>query len=101
MGRSGRFGTKGLAITYVSSKDDSDILEQVQSRFEVEISELPDQIDVSTYSKTFPLLYLFFCFSSLDLLLSIIFLCLFLPLFSFFAAEDTLIQFVYMHFVCV
>jgi len=49
VGRSGRFGTKGLAITYVSSKDDSAILEQVQSRFEVEITELPDEIDVSTY----------------------------------------------------
>lgn len=49
VGRSGRFGTKGLAVTFVSSKDDSTILEQVQSRFEVEITELPDQIDVSTY----------------------------------------------------
>jgi len=49
VGRSGRFGTKGLAITYVSSKEDTEILESVQSRFEVEISELPDTIDVSTY----------------------------------------------------
>lgn len=49
VGRSGRFGTKGLAVTFVSSKEDSAILEQVQSRFEVEISELPDEIDVSTY----------------------------------------------------
>lgn len=49
VGRSGRFGTKGLAVTFVSSKEDSTILEQVQSRFEVEITELPDEIDVSTY----------------------------------------------------
>jgi ATP-dependent RNA helicase UAP56/SUB2 len=49
VGRSGRFGTKGLGITFVSSQADSGILEQVQSRFEVEITELPDQIDVSTY----------------------------------------------------
>jgi ATP-dependent RNA helicase UAP56/SUB2 len=49
VGRSGRFGTKGLSVTFVSSKDDSDVLEQVQSRFEVEITEMPDQIDVSTY----------------------------------------------------
>jgi superfamily II DNA/RNA helicase len=49
VGRSGRFGTKGLGISFVSSEEDSSILEQVQSRFEVEISELPDQIDVSTY----------------------------------------------------
>jgi len=49
VGRSGRFGTKGLAISFVSSKDDSKILEDVQSRFEVEIATLPDEIDVSTY----------------------------------------------------
>jgi len=49
VGRSGRFGTKGLGITFVSSKEDSGILEQVQSRFEVEIPELPDTINVSTY----------------------------------------------------
>jgi ATP-dependent RNA helicase UAP56/SUB2 len=49
VGRSGRFGTKGLAISFVSSKEDSGILEAVQSRFEVEIGELPSEIDVSTY----------------------------------------------------
>jgi ATP-dependent RNA helicase UAP56/SUB2 len=49
VGRSGRFGTKGLAITFVSSKEDSGILEQVQSRFEVEVGALPNEIDVSTY----------------------------------------------------
>ncbi len=49
VGRSGRFGTKGLAISFVSSKEDSAMLEQIQSRFEVEIGELPDEIDVSTY----------------------------------------------------
>lgn len=78
MGRAGRFGTKGLAITFVSSAGDSDVLNQVishfkllsflffcfffqlffhvdvrvyhfvfqvQSRFEVDIEELPEQID--------------------------------------------------------
>jgi len=49
VGRSGRFGTKGLAISFVSSDEDSKILNEVQSRFEVEISALPDEIDVSTY----------------------------------------------------
>lgn len=77
VGRAGRFGTKGLAITFVSSAADSDVLNdvrdlfffilfslilfhqwfkilvlwiQVQERFEVDIKELPEQIDTSTYS---------------------------------------------------
>jgi len=48
--RSGRFGTKGLAITFVSSKSDSLVLEQVQTRFEVEVGVLPNEIDRSTYT---------------------------------------------------
>jgi len=49
VGRSGRFGTKGLAITFVSTPEDSTTLEEIQSRFEVNITELPEQIDTSTY----------------------------------------------------
>ena len=47
--RAGRFGTKGLAISFVSSTTDSDVLNEVQSRFEVEITPLPDHLDVSLY----------------------------------------------------
>ncbi|KAJ1638117.1 HLA-B associated transcript 1 [Pavlovales sp. CCMP2436] len=49
VGRAGRFGTKGLAITFASSEDDAKVLEDVQARFEVSISPLPDAIDVSSY----------------------------------------------------
>merc|ERR1711865_420138 len=49
VGRAGRFGTKGLAISFISSKEDANILAEVQSRFEVDVSELPDQIDISSY----------------------------------------------------
>uniref|UniRef100_A0A7S2U3K7 RNA helicase n=2 Tax=Lotharella oceanica TaxID=641309 RepID=A0A7S2U3K7_9EUKA len=49
VGRSARFGTKGLAITFVSSQEDATILQDVQARFEVQVNELPDEIDVSTY----------------------------------------------------
>merc|ERR1712225_222092 len=49
VGRAGRFGTKGLAITFASSDDDAKILEDVQSRFEVSITTLPETIDVSSY----------------------------------------------------
>jgi superfamily II DNA/RNA helicase len=47
--RAGRFGTKGLAITFVSDENDVKILNQVQERFVVNITELPDEIDISTY----------------------------------------------------
>lgn len=47
--RAGRFGTKGLAITFVSSESDADILNKVQARFEVSITELPDTIETSSY----------------------------------------------------
>merc|ERR1719262_1713204 len=49
VGRAGRFGTKGLAITFISSDEDTQILNQVQSRFEVSVGDLPDQIDVTSY----------------------------------------------------
>ncbi|KAG8459437.1 hypothetical protein KFE25_013073 [Diacronema lutheri] len=49
VGRAGRFGTKGLAITFASSEEDAKVLEDVQARFEVSISPLPDTIDVSSY----------------------------------------------------
>lgn len=47
--RAGRFGTKGLAISFVATEEDEKVLESVQQRFEVKIEECPDKIDVSTY----------------------------------------------------
>mmetsp|Transcript_2492 Transcript_2492/g.7488 ORF Transcript_2492/g.7488 Transcript_2492/m.7488 type:complete len:215 (+) Transcript_2492:1627-2271(+) len=52
VGRAGRFGTKGLAITFVASETDSGVLNSVQERFDVDIKPLPDQIDASTYMST-------------------------------------------------
>jgi len=49
VGRAGRFGTKGLAITFVSSEDDTTVLNAVQQRFEVQITEAPSKIDPITY----------------------------------------------------
>jgi ATP-dependent RNA helicase UAP56/SUB2 len=49
VGRAGRFGTKGLAISFISSTEDQQILEDVQSRFEVKVEYLPSVIDKSTY----------------------------------------------------
>merc|ERR1711964_368989 len=49
VGRAGRFGTKGLAVTFIAGDEDTTVLNQVQSRFEVDIGDLPDQIDVTSY----------------------------------------------------
>jgi ATP-dependent RNA helicase UAP56/SUB2 len=45
-----------LAITYVADESDAAILNEVQKRFEVQITEMPDEIDVATYSKNFYLI---------------------------------------------
>lgn len=49
VGRAGRFGTKGLAISFVCTEDDTKIYEEVQNRFAVKIDEIPETIDVSKY----------------------------------------------------
>lgn len=49
--RAGRFGTKGLSISFVSTETDAKILNEVQERFEVEITELPKEVDVSSYTE--------------------------------------------------
>eukprot|EP01027_Heterolobosea_sp_BB2_P004869 GEZU01007490.1.p2 GENE.GEZU01007490.1~~GEZU01007490.1.p2 ORF type:complete len:181 (-),score=76.56 GEZU01007490.1:174-716(-) len=49
VGRAGRFGTKGLAISFVSSSDDEAVLKSIQDRFAVKITDLPETIDVSSY----------------------------------------------------
>merc|ERR1719271_1061625 len=47
--RAGRFGTKGLAVTFVAEEADAKTLNDVQDRFEVNVTELPDEIDISSY----------------------------------------------------
>lgn len=42
---------QGLAITFISDENDSKILNDVQKRFDVNIKPLPDEIDLSSYSK--------------------------------------------------
>jgi len=49
VGRAGRFGTKGLAISFVSGDEDKKVLKEIQDRFEVKITPLPDEIDSSSY----------------------------------------------------
>ncbi len=49
--RAGRFGTKGLAITFISDENDAKVLNDVQDRFDVNVTELPEEIEVASYSK--------------------------------------------------
>ncbi|KAG9299447.1 hypothetical protein G9A89_009400 [Geosiphon pyriformis] len=49
VGRAGRFGTKGLAVTFVANEEDAEILQKVQERFEVNITELPADIEINNY----------------------------------------------------
>ena len=49
VGRAGRFGTKGLAVSMISTDEDNEVLKDTQRRFEVKVEEMPDSIDSSTY----------------------------------------------------
>eukprot|EP00927_Polykrikos_kofoidii_P003137 TRINITY_DN1123_c0_g1_i1.p1 TRINITY_DN1123_c0_g1~~TRINITY_DN1123_c0_g1_i1.p1 ORF type:complete len:445 (-),score=107.24 TRINITY_DN1123_c0_g1_i1:80-1369(-) len=49
VGRAGRFGTKGMAITFAASEADNEVLKSVQSRFEVTIQEKPATVDSTSY----------------------------------------------------
>merc|ERR1719473_812659 len=49
VGRAGRFGTKGLALSFVATEDDEAVLKTVQERFEVNIDAMPTQIDTTSY----------------------------------------------------
>ena len=60
VGRAGRFGTKGLTITFIVDEKDQKIFDEIQKRFLIKASELPDKIDPSTYSVRFYLI-IYFC----------------------------------------
>ena len=49
VGRAGRFGTKGLAVSFVATEEDEAVMADTQRRFEVKIEDMPNQIDSSTY----------------------------------------------------
>lgn len=53
VGRAGRFGTKGLAVSFVSTEEDEKVLGLIQDRFDVKITEFPEEgVDPSTYMNT-------------------------------------------------
>lgn len=53
VGRAGRFGTKGLAISFLSTDEDQEVLKAIEGRFEVAMNEFPKEgIEPSTYMQT-------------------------------------------------
>ena len=53
VGRAGRFGTKGLAVSFISSEKDQEVLDNIQDRFDVKIQEFPAEgVDSTTYMNT-------------------------------------------------
>jgi len=50
VGRAGRFGGRGVSITFVSSEADQEVLKSIEKRFEVALPEFPEGgVDPSTY----------------------------------------------------
>lgn len=49
VGRAGRFGTKGLSITFVANDEENKVLTDIQERFAIKIPELPETIDQTLY----------------------------------------------------
>ncbi|KAL9602037.1 MAG: hypothetical protein Q9219_002146 [cf. Caloplaca sp. 3 TL-2023] len=50
VGRAGRFGTKGVSISFVSSDEDQEVLKNVEKRFQVPLPEYPAEgIDSNRY----------------------------------------------------
>ncbi|MCJ1434231.1 Suppressor of the cold-sensitive snRNP biogenesis mutant brr1-1 [Xylographa pallens] len=50
VGRAGRFGTKGLSISFVSTEADEVVLKQITDRFDVAVPVFPAEgVDASTY----------------------------------------------------
>jgi len=50
VGRAGRFGTKGLSISFVSSPEDEEVLKSIEKRFAVSLDEFPETgVDPASY----------------------------------------------------
>lgn len=49
VGRAGRFGTKGMAVSFISTDEDATEFQKIQDGFAVEIPELPAEIKQELY----------------------------------------------------
>ena len=61
VGRAGRFGTKGITITFLASDEDQKVFDDLLKKYpNIRADVLPDVIDKSIYSKLYFLIYYFF-----------------------------------------
>lgn len=50
VGRAGRFGTKGLSISFISSDADKNVLTEIEKKFGANVPEYPEGgVESSTY----------------------------------------------------
>ena len=50
VGRAGRYNTKGIAISMITSEEDKKVLEEIQSRFELEVEQLPSNVEECSFN---------------------------------------------------
>ena len=62
VGRAGRFGTKGITITFLSKEEDQKVFNELLEKYPtIKAAELPNEIDRSIYSMLFYfLIYIFY-----------------------------------------
>lgn len=51
VGRAGRFGTKGITVTFITTENDKKIFDEFLKKYPNKAEVLPDKIDPSMYSK--------------------------------------------------
>jgi ATP-dependent RNA helicase UAP56/SUB2 len=49
VGRAGRFGTKGLAVSFLSTDEEKEVLKVVEGRFGVSLAAMPETVDPTSY----------------------------------------------------
>ena len=63
VGRAGRFGTKGITITFLASEEDQKVFDDLLKKYpNIKADALPDVIDKSIYSKLLYFNFFFFLF---------------------------------------
>lgn len=51
VGRAGRYNTKGIAVSFVSSEEDKKMLKDIEETYKITIAEMPKKIDENDLRK--------------------------------------------------